>query len=85
MKNITIDILVEPLEDGTFKAASKDMPDLLVQGETEEKAVQYAQEMAQILIEHYKEENIPLPPKIQKQLDSKNRKLKRTIPVMVSL
>lgn len=85
MDNIVIDISIEQLEEGTFLALSDDLPGLLAEGRSYQEALEIAQDVARKIIESYIEHNDPLPEKILKQLDKKQKKSKFRIPVAVAL
>lgn len=81
MKNITIDISVEPLEEGVFLATSKDLPGLIAEGETVEQTLETAQDLARIILKLHSDKNIPLPERIKQQIDNNPKKTKFKIPV----
>jgi predicted RNase H-like HicB family nuclease len=63
--NSTLAVEVEPLQEGGYVAASKDLPGLVAQGRTMAETIEIAQDVARRLIESYLEHGDALPPKIK--------------------
>ena len=62
MKEVLIDLHVEPLAEGGFLATSEDLPGLLAQGRTIAETIEIAQDIARKLVESYIEHGDELPP-----------------------
>ena len=84
MKNLAIDLNVEPLEEGGFLATSKDLPGLIAEGKTVEETLDIAQDLARIIMKLHSDKNIPLPERIKQQIDKNPKKAKFKIPVYVA-
>jgi antitoxin HicB len=65
MKEIFLEIHLEPLPEGGFLATSDELPGLVAQGRTATETVEIAQDVARKLIESYLEHGDELPPKLQ--------------------
>ena len=61
MKEILVNIHVEPLPEGGFLATSDDMPGLVAQGRTVAETLEIAQDVAVGLVESYLEHGDELP------------------------
>lgn len=85
MENFIINIKIEQLEGGSFLALSDDLPGLLAEGRSFQEALEIAQDVARKIIESYIEHNDPLPEKILKQLNTRQKYSKFRIPVTVVL
>ena len=62
MREILVDVNVEPLPEGGFLATSDDLPGLVAQGRTVAETLEIAQDVARKLVESYAEHGDPLPP-----------------------
>lgn len=62
MKEVLVNIHVEPLPEGGFLATSDDVPGLVAQGRTVAETLEIAQDVALGLIESYLEHGDELPP-----------------------
>ncbi len=60
MENL-IKIKIEKLEEGGYLATSDDFEDLMAQGDTLEETLEIAKDVAEKLVESYKEHGDPLP------------------------
>ncbi|MPZ14244.1 MAG: type II toxin-antitoxin system HicB family antitoxin [Chloroflexi bacterium] len=65
MKEILLNVHVEPLPEGGFLATSEDLPGLVAQGRTAAETLEIAQDVAAGLIESYLEHGDELPPKLR--------------------
>ncbi len=65
MKEIFLEIHLEPLPEGGFLATSEELPGLVAQGRTAAETLEIAQDVARKLIESYLEHGDELPPKLQ--------------------
>ncbi len=65
MKEILVNIHVEPLPEGGFLATSDDMPGLVAQGRTVAETLEIAQDVAVGLVESYLEHGDELPPALR--------------------
>jgi len=65
MKEVLVNIHVEPLPEGGFLATSDDIPGLLAQGRTVAETLEVAQDVALGLIESYLEHGDELPPALR--------------------
>ena len=61
MKEVLVNIHVEPLPEGGFLATSDDVPGLVAQGRTVAETLEIAQDVALGLIESYLEHGDELP------------------------
>ncbi len=61
MKEIFLDIQIEPLPEGGFLATSDDLSGLVAQGRTVAETLEIAQDVARKLIESYEEHGDELP------------------------
>ena len=61
MKEVLVNIHVEPLAEGGFLATSDDVPGLVAQGRTVAETLEIAQDVALGLIESYLEHGDELP------------------------
>jgi len=64
MKEIFLEIHLEPLPEGGFVATSEELPGLVAQGRTAAETLEIAQDVARKLIESYLEHGDKLPPKL---------------------
>lgn len=62
MSEVTIDLHVEPLEEGGYVATSSDVPGLVAQGRTLSETVEIAQGLARRIYESCVEHGDPIPP-----------------------
>ena len=62
MDEATIQLHVEPLEEGGFLATSPDVPGLVAEGRTMGEAVEIAQGLVRKIVESCLEHGDPLPP-----------------------
>jgi len=62
MSEVTIDLHVEPLEEGGYVATSTDVPGLVAQGRTLSETVEIAQGLARRIYESCIEHGDPIPP-----------------------
>jgi predicted RNase H-like HicB family nuclease len=65
MKEVLLNINLEPLEEGGFLATSDDLPGLVAQGRTIAETMEIAQDVALGLIESYLEHGDDLPPALR--------------------
>jgi predicted RNase H-like HicB family nuclease len=65
MKEILVNIHVEPLAEGGFLATSDDLPGLVAQGRTVAETLEIAQDVARKLVESYTEHGDELPPALR--------------------
>lgn len=65
MKEVLVNIHVEPLPEGGFLATSDDVPGLVAQGRTVAETLEIAQDVALGLIESYLEHGDELPPALR--------------------
>lgn len=65
MKEVLVNIHVEPLAEGGFLATSDDVPGLVAQGRTVAETLEIAQDVALGLIESYLEHGDELPPALR--------------------
>jgi len=65
MKEVLVNIHVEPLPEGGFLATSDDVPGLVAQGRTVAETLEIAQDVALGLIESYLEHGGELPPALR--------------------
>jgi len=65
MKEIFLEIYLEPLSEGGFLATSEELPGLVAQGRTAAETLEIAQDVARKLIESYLEHGDELPPRLQ--------------------
>src|SRR5437588_3856943 len=63
MREILLNVHVEPLDEGGFLATSDDIPGLVAQGRTVAETLEIAQDVALGLIESYLEHGDDLPPR----------------------
>jgi Uncharacterised protein family (UPF0150). len=70
MKEVFLEIHLEPLPEGGFLATSKELPGLVAQGRTAAETLEIAQDVAHKLIESYLEHGDGLPPKLQAAIPS---------------
>lgn len=68
MKEIFLDIKLEPLTEGGFVATSNDLPGLVAQGRTVAETLEIAQDVARKLIESYEEHGDELPVSVKTAL-----------------
>ena len=61
VNSVAIHLTLEPLEEGGYLATSPVWPDLLAQGRTIAETLDFAQDVAEKLIESYLEHGDPLP------------------------
>jgi len=64
VKEILLEIHLEPLPEGGFLATSEELPGLVAQGRTAAETLEIAQDVARKLIESYLEHGDKLPPKL---------------------
>ncbi|MDH5364464.1 MAG: type II toxin-antitoxin system HicB family antitoxin [Dehalococcoidia bacterium] len=81
MREIFLEIHLEPLPEGGFLATSEELPGLVAQGRTAAETLEIAQDVARKLIESYLEHGDELPPKLQAVTPSS---VETRIPVSVS-
>ncbi len=62
MKEVLVNIHIEPLAEGGFLATSNDIPGLVAQGRTVAETLEIAQDVALGLVESYIEHGDELPP-----------------------
>ncbi len=84
MKEISIPLVVEPLEEGGYLATSPEWDDILAQGRTIAETLEIAQDVARKLIESYIEHGDPLPPNISRALHQPQPAYDFRIPVPVA-
>ena len=65
MREIFLEIHLEPLPEGGFLATSEELPGLVAQGRTAAETLEIAQDVARKLIESYLEHGDGLPSKLQ--------------------
>ena len=65
MKEILVEIHLEPLPEGGFLATSEELPGLVAQGRSAAETLEIAQDVARKLIESYLEHGDELPPKLR--------------------
>jgi antitoxin HicB len=65
MREIFVEIHLEPLPEGGFLATSEELPGLVAQGRTAAETLEIAQDVARKLIDSYLEHGDGLPPKLQ--------------------
>jgi len=65
MREILVNVHVEPLDEGGFLATSEDVPGLVAQGRTVAETLELAQDVALGLIESYLEHGDELPPALR--------------------
>ena len=65
MREILLNVHVEPLDEGGFLATSDDIPGLVAQGRTVAETLEIAQDVALGLIESYIEHGDELPPALK--------------------
>ncbi len=65
MKEVLVNVHVEPLPEGGFLATSDDVPGLVAQGRTVAETLEIAQDVALGLIESYLEHGDELPPALR--------------------
>jgi len=66
MSEVTIQLHVEPLEEGGYVATSSDVPGLVAQGRSLTETVEIAQGLARKIAESCIEHGDPLPPALAK-------------------
>ncbi len=81
MKEIFLEVHLEPLPEGGFLATSEELPGLVAQGRTAAETLEIAQDVARKLIESYLEHGDKLPPKLQAAIPSS---VEVRIPVSIS-
>ena len=81
MREIFLEIHLEPLPEGGFLATSEELPGLVAQGRTAAETLEIAQDVARKLIESYLEHGDGLPPKLQAAVPTS---AKLRIPVTIS-
>ncbi len=84
MKEISIILVVEPLEEGGYLATSPEWDDILAQGRTIAETLEIAQDVARKLIESYIECGDPLPEVIRRALRQPQPPVNFRIPVAVA-
>lgn len=84
MKEISIALVVEPLEEGGYLATSPDWDDILAQGRTIAETLEIAQDVARKLVESYIEHGDPLPDSISRALYQPQPTFNFRIPVSVA-
>ena len=65
MREVFVEIRLEPLAEGGFLATSEELPGLVAQGRTAAETLEIAQDVARKLVESYLEHGDELPPKLQ--------------------
>jgi len=65
MREVFVEIRLEPLPEGGFLATSEELPGLVAQGRTAAETLEIAQDIARKLVESYLEHGDELPPKLQ--------------------
>lgn len=65
MREIFLEIHLEPLPEGGFLATSEELPGLVAQGRTAAETLEIAQDVARKLIESYLEHGDELPSRLQ--------------------
>ncbi len=65
MKEVLLNVHVEPLAEGGFLATSDDLPGLVAQGRTLAETLEIAQDVAVGLVESYLERGDALPPTLR--------------------
>ena len=73
MREILLDLTIQPLEEGGYLATSPDLPGLVAQGRTQAETLEIAQDVARKLIESYQEHGDPLPAALQVKRSSRAR------------
>ena len=63
MKELLLNVHLEPLPEGGFLATSDDLPGLVAQGRTAAETLEIAQDVARKLVESYTEHGDELPPR----------------------
>jgi predicted RNase H-like HicB family nuclease len=81
MKEIFLEVHLEPLPEGGFVATSDELPGLVAQGRTATETLEIAQDVARKLIESYREHGDELPPRLQAATPSS---VEVRIPVSIS-
>jgi len=81
MREIFVEIHLEPLPEGGFLATSEELPGLVAQGRTAAETLEITQDMARKLIDSYLEHGDGLPPKLQAAIPASGQV---RIPVSVS-
>lgn len=71
MKEVLINVHVEPLPEGGYLATSDDVPGLVAQGRTVAETLEIAQDVALGLVESYLEHGDELPPALRGVSDAK--------------
>lgn len=71
MSEATIQLHIEPLEEGGFVATSSDVPGLVAEGRTIAETVEIAQGLARKMVESCLEHGDPLPPALAQVADNK--------------
>ncbi len=65
MKQYLLKVEVETLEDGRYLAICPDLQGCHAEGDTVADALENVEDVARIIIELCREENLPLPPELQ--------------------
>jgi len=66
MDEVTIQLHIEPLEEGGYVATSPDVPGLVAEGRTIVETVQIAQDLARKIAESCIDHGDPIPPALTK-------------------
>ena len=69
MKETTVQIHIEPLEEGGYLATSPDVPGLVAEGRSMTEAVEIAQGLARKIAESCIEHGDPLPPALARLVE----------------
>jgi predicted RNase H-like HicB family nuclease len=68
VKELLLNVHLEPLPEGGFLATSDELPGLVAQGRTAAETLEIAQDVARKLIESYAERGDGLPPALRDQV-----------------
>ncbi len=64
MKSYSLNVTVEPLEDGRFLAVSTDLDGCLAEGDSIAEALDNIEDAARVMIEFLTEKGWPVPPEL---------------------
>ena len=82
MSEVTVQLHVEPLEEGGYVATSPDVPGLVAEGRTVTEAAEIAQGLARKIAESCLEHGDPLPPALA-ALEHEDAAIDLLVPVSV--
>ena len=82
MSEVTVQLHVEPLEEGGYVATSPDVPGLVAEGRTVTEAAEIAQGLARKIAESCLENGDPLPPALA-ALEHEDAAIDLLVPVSV--